>query len=55
MRSVAPPRLQAAGFIKYSRGKIQILDHQELEDSACQCYEVVKLHCARLIGIEPGV
>ena len=54
MRSVAPPRLQAAGFIKYSRGKIQILDHQELEDSACQRYEGQAAY-AKLIGTEPKV
>src|SRR4051812_5972214 len=31
--------LQAAGFIKYSRGKIQIVDPEGLQDSACECYE----------------
>jgi CRP-like cAMP-binding protein len=36
--------LQAAGFIKYARGNIQILNAQALRDSACECYETVKRH-----------
>ena len=35
--------LQSAGVIEYKRGKIHILDRQKLEDSACECYEVVRL------------
>ena len=35
--------LQSAGVIEYKRGKILILDRQKLEDSACECYEVVRL------------
>lgn len=42
--------LQAAGLIKYSRGKIQILDVEALQDGACECYETVKRHYARLLG-----
>jgi CRP-like cAMP-binding protein len=34
--------LQAAGLIKYSRGKITIIDRQAIEDFACDCYLVVK-------------
>ena len=34
--------LQTAGVIEYKRGKIHILDRQKLEDSACECYEVVR-------------
>jgi len=34
--------LQQAGLIKYSRGKIQILNVEALQDSACECYETVK-------------
>jgi CRP-like cAMP-binding protein len=34
--------LQAAGIVKYTRGKIHILDVQALEDAACECYETVK-------------
>ena len=42
--------LQAAGLIKYSRGKIRILDAEGLKDSACECYEAVNLHYARLLN-----
>jgi CRP-like cAMP-binding protein len=42
--------LQAAGLIKYRRGKIQILDLEALQDGACECYETVKRHYARLLG-----
>jgi Mn-dependent DtxR family transcriptional regulator len=48
--TVVAHTLQSAGLIKYSRGKIQILDAEALHDSACECYETVKRHYARLLG-----
>jgi CRP-like cAMP-binding protein len=45
--------LQAAGLIKYARGKIQIVDAKELQESACECYGSVKAHYQRLIGASP--
>jgi Mn-dependent DtxR family transcriptional regulator len=47
--------LQTAGLITYSRGKIQILDDEALQESACECYEAVKRHYERLIGTEPKI
>jgi CRP-like cAMP-binding protein len=41
--------LQQAGLIKYSRGNIQILNVEGLQDVACECYEAVKSHYSRLI------
>ena len=35
-------KLQAAGFIKYSRGRITVLDRRGLEQRTCECYEAVK-------------
>lgn len=32
--------LQQAGMIRYSRGKIIILDRETLEDTACECYQL---------------
>ena len=43
--------LQAAGMIKYSRGKINILDVEGLKDSACECYKAVKENYRELLGI----
>jgi CRP-like cAMP-binding protein len=39
--SLVAGTLQAAGFIKYRRGHIQILDIDALKESACECYETV--------------
>jgi len=35
-------KLQQAGWIAYSRGGVRIVDRQELEDAACECYQRVK-------------
>lgn len=48
--TLAASRLQSAGLIKYSRGRIIVLDRQGLENAACECYEVVKSECDRLLG-----
>jgi hypothetical protein len=48
--TVVAHTLQQAGMIKYSRGKIQILDVEGLRDAACECYESVKEHYAQLLG-----
>ena len=34
--------LQEAGMVKYTRGKIEILDVEGLREGACECYETVK-------------
>lgn len=34
--------LQRAGIIRYSRGKVTILDRQGLEGAACECYRVIQ-------------
>ena len=48
--TVVAHTLQAAGLIKYARGKIQILDTEGLQDSACECYATVKSQYWKLIG-----
>jgi CRP-like cAMP-binding protein len=35
-------KLQARGMIRYSRGIITIVDRQELERAACECYRVIQ-------------
>lgn len=34
--------LQRAGMIRYSRGRIIILDRQALEETACECYQILR-------------
>lgn len=34
--------LQRAGIIRYSRGKVTILDRKGLEGAACECYRVIQ-------------
>ena len=40
--------LKGKGLIDYHRGKITILDRRGLEDTACECYDVVKRETNRL-------
>jgi CRP-like cAMP-binding protein len=35
--------LASAGVITYSRGKVRVLDRQKLAETACECYDVVRL------------
>ncbi|HEY9633229.1 MAG TPA: Crp/Fnr family transcriptional regulator, partial [Coleofasciculaceae cyanobacterium] len=44
--------LQLAGLIRYTRGKITILNRQELEAASCSCYGIIKGEYARLLGTE---
>jgi len=46
----AAGRLQKLGVIRYSRGKITVLDRQRLEALSCECYAVVKAETDRLLG-----
>ncbi|RYF42640.1 MAG: Crp/Fnr family transcriptional regulator [Comamonadaceae bacterium] len=42
-------RLQEAGLIHYSRGRITVLDRKGLEERTCECYAVVKKEYDRLL------
>src|SRR6188472_1839901 len=42
-------KLQKAGLIRYSRGRISILDRAGLEQRSCECYQVVKKEFDRLL------
>jgi len=42
--------LQRAGFIRYRRGHIAVLERAGLEARTCECYAVVKKELARLLA-----
>jgi CRP-like cAMP-binding protein len=43
--------LQKAGYIRYRRGHIRLIDIAGLEESACECYGTVKAHYDRLLAL----
>ena len=45
----AAGKLQDPGLIRYSRGKITVLDRPGLEARSCECYQVVKTEFDRLL------
>lgn len=46
----AAGKLQRAGFIRYRRGHITVLERSGLEIHACECYPVVKQELTRLLS-----
>lgn len=49
----AAGKLQRMGVIEYSRGRITVLDRDEMEYLACECYSVVKSETDRLLPCAP--
>jgi CRP-like cAMP-binding protein len=47
--SIAAGTLAQAGFIRYRRGNITILDDEGLESASCECYRVVRDRTERLM------
>ena len=52
--TVVAGALQRSGFIEYSRGRVRIIDHKNLEAAACDCYKVVKRLYDGLYSEIPG-
>ena len=48
--SIVANTLQKAGFIKYRRGHIRILNLVGLEEGSCECYGAVKAHYDRMLS-----
>jgi len=48
--TVAASTLQEAGLIRYSRGKITVLDRAGLEAASCECYRTVRADFDRLLA-----
>jgi CRP-like cAMP-binding protein len=49
--SAAAAGLQKEGLIRYSRGRLEVLDRTGIERRVCECYEEVRLHYARLLSV----
>jgi CRP-like cAMP-binding protein len=47
--TTAASKLQKLGVIRYSRGRIIVLDRPKLETLSCECYAVVKAETDRLL------
>jgi CRP-like cAMP-binding protein len=50
----AAGRLQQLGVIRYSRGRITVLNRPKLETLCCECYAVVKAETDRLLAYRPA-
>jgi len=48
--TVAARGLKEAGLIKYSRGRVEILDRRGLEKAACECYRRIRDRELELLG-----
>ena len=48
--SIVAGPLQNAGLIKYSHGRIRVLNVKGLQKRACECYGTVKAHYERLLS-----
>jgi len=47
--TVAMRALQDAGYVRYGRGSVEIVDRTRLEGVSCECYRVVRAHTERLL------
>jgi CRP-like cAMP-binding protein len=48
--TLAAGALQKAGLIRYSRGKVRVVDRAGLEAAACTCYDITRRSIERLLG-----
>ena len=48
--TVAAGMLQRAGFIRYNRGRVAVIDRAGLEAASCECYGVVRRKYDSLLG-----
>jgi len=47
--TLAASKLQSEGIIRYSRGKVTVLDRNRLEDASCECHRIVRAEYSRLM------
>jgi len=48
--TVAMGALQSAGIVRYTRGRVQVLDRPRLEEASCGCYHITRTAFDRLLG-----
>lgn len=48
--TIAAGALQKAGVIRYTRGKVTVLDRAALEDASCQCYRIITRRAEELLA-----
>ncbi|WP_193200445.1 Crp/Fnr family transcriptional regulator [Nostoc sp. MG11] len=51
--TVAASTLSRAGMISYKRGKISIVNREDLEATSCECYRVIQNEFTRLLNSKP--
>jgi CRP-like cAMP-binding protein len=49
--TIAAATFQRAGFIRYARGRIEIIDRAGLEEASCECYAVAREQFGPLLGM----
>jgi Mn-dependent DtxR family transcriptional regulator len=50
--TLAAGALQRAGVIRYSRGKVTVIDRAALENAACECYRIIVRRATELLEAE---
>ena len=50
--TVAANKLKDEGLIRYSRGRIVVLDRERLEEKTCECYAMSKSEYRRLLPMK---
>jgi CRP-like cAMP-binding protein len=53
--TIAAGTLQKAGFIRYRRGRLTVLDREGLEGASCECYGIIRQEFDRLLGPLDGL
>ena len=51
--TLAATKLRDLGLISYGRGLITVLDRPELERLSCECYELIRNACVRVLNYIP--
>ncbi len=52
--TVAMGALQTTGMLRYTRGRVTVLDRAQLEEVACACYSITRAGLDRLFGVGPA-